>query len=199
MRISNNNNSSSSSSSSSRSSDTTSSNSSSSSSNSSSSSVFMNETESNRQLIRGLIQKWMRPVLGLGSSHRQLMSERERAFEANDSDLQQKLVKLLLLAAAAAAGVLLRGLWPSERASEQQAEKRRRTARIPFNRGHNFLIQPRSQVDLDETENKQQASSQVRIFHLQQQQQQQHEQQQQEQQRQQMQQRQCLGSSLYNS
>lgn len=29
--------------------------------------AYADETESNRQLIRGLIQKWMRPVLGLGS------------------------------------------------------------------------------------------------------------------------------------
>lgn len=112
------------------------------------------ETESNRQLIRGLIQKWMRPVLGLGSSHRQLMSERERAFEANDSDLQQKLVK------AAQAARQRSEKAEAERASEQQAEKRRRTARVPFNRGHNFLIQPRSQVDFDEAEGKQQAASQ---------------------------------------
>ncbi|OEH76410.1 transcription factor related protein [Cyclospora cayetanensis] len=143
------------------------------------------ETESNRQLIRGLIQKWMRPVLGLGSSHRQLLFERERAFEANDSDLQQKLVKAAQAArqlSEKAEGIRLRVFAPdrpafpltpslclvlsslcslAERATEQTAEKRRRTARVPVNRGHNFIIQPRSQVEFNEEEGKQQQVSQV--------------------------------------
>lgn len=112
------------------------------------------ETESNRQLIRGLIQRWMRPVLGLGSSHRQLLSERERAFEANDADLQQKLVK------AAQAARQRSEKAEEERAREQAAERQRRTARVPFNKGHNFLIQPRSQVDVDEADVKHQPNSQ---------------------------------------
>ncbi|PHJ25425.1 iws1 c-terminus protein [Cystoisospora suis] len=50
------------------------------------------ESDENRILIRQLIQRWTRPMLGLGSSHREFLQERDRAFEANDLELQQKLI-----------------------------------------------------------------------------------------------------------
>lgn len=52
----------------------------------------IDESDENRILIRQLIQRWTRPMLGLGSSHREFLQERDRAFEANDLELQQKLI-----------------------------------------------------------------------------------------------------------
>ncbi|CBZ54139.1 hypothetical protein NCLIV_045710 [Neospora caninum Liverpool] len=106
------------------------------------------ESDENRVLIRQLIQRWMRPMLGLGSSHREFLQERDRAFEANDADLQQKLI---------AAAQALRATRPP--ADGDPEEARRRHARIPVNSGHNFIIQPKSDVNSSEQPRSREAGS----------------------------------------
>ncbi|PFH35041.1 putative IWS1 transcription factor [Besnoitia besnoiti] len=96
------------------------------------------ESDENRVIIRQLIQRWTRPMLGLGSSHREFLQERDRAFEANDADLQQKLI---------AAAKALQAVRPP---ADDPEENRRRHARIPVNSGHNFIIQPKSDVNSSE-------------------------------------------------
>ncbi|EPT27235.1 IWS1 C-terminus protein [Toxoplasma gondii TgCatPRC2] len=96
------------------------------------------ESDENRVLIRQLIQRWTRPMLGLGSSHREFLQERDRAFEANDADIQQKLI---------AAAKALQAARPP---ADDPEEARRRHARIPVNSGHNFIIQPKSDVNSNE-------------------------------------------------
>ncbi|KFG51990.1 IWS1 C-terminus protein [Toxoplasma gondii FOU] len=95
-------------------------------------------------------------MLGLGSSHREFLQERDRAFEANDADIQQKLIAVntftmrfyadiqqKLIAAAKA-------LQAARPPADDPEEARRRHARIPVNSGHNFIIQPKSDVNSNE-------------------------------------------------
>eukprot|EP00920_Eleutheroschizon_duboscqi_P036106 GHVT01087328.1.p1 GENE.GHVT01087328.1~~GHVT01087328.1.p1 ORF type:complete len:516 (+),score=158.85 GHVT01087328.1:339-1886(+) len=88
------------------------------------------ETEENRVIIRSLIQKWMRPMLGVGASYKEYQKERDyHAVTATHN--------------AADAALL-------QRTSSAVAEKWRTRARVPQNPGFNFVVQPKSSMTAEE-------------------------------------------------